>query len=138
MSDETITMTAAADELHCSWCDRSATDAKKLIAGPCNLFICDECVDLCHGIMHYDPHEPPENRLFDLVRLTRTITRSHEVTFPRGAQGTIVDYSEDGSFKIRLRSGGGAITVAADVLEDITQAQWDAEDDNGMPVDMTE
>ena len=33
--------------LHCSFCLKSQHEVAKLIAGPGNLFICDECVALC-------------------------------------------------------------------------------------------
>ena len=36
--------------LHCSFCGKNAAEVKKLIAGP-EVYICDECVDLCHGIL---------------------------------------------------------------------------------------
>jgi ATP-dependent Clp protease ATP-binding subunit ClpX len=36
--------------LHCSFCGKNAREVKKLIAGP-EVYICDECVDLCHGIL---------------------------------------------------------------------------------------
>jgi ATP-dependent Clp protease ATP-binding subunit ClpX len=38
---------AQGDPLHCSFCLKSADEVKKLIAGPGNIFICDECVSLC-------------------------------------------------------------------------------------------
>lgn len=38
------------DTLHCSFCGKSQHDVKKLIAGP-NVFVCDECVDLCVEII---------------------------------------------------------------------------------------
>jgi ATP-dependent Clp protease ATP-binding subunit ClpX len=38
------------EELHCSFCKKSQNKVKKLIAGP-DLFICNECVELCAGIM---------------------------------------------------------------------------------------
>lgn len=37
-------------DLHCSFCGKSATEVKKLIAGP-DVYICNECVDKCHGIL---------------------------------------------------------------------------------------
>lgn len=37
--------------LTCSFCTKPAADVKKLIAGP-SVYICDECVDLCHGILN--------------------------------------------------------------------------------------
>ena len=36
--------------LRCSFCNRSQNDVRKLIAGP-HVFICDECVDVCVGIL---------------------------------------------------------------------------------------
>ncbi|QED23372.1 ATP-dependent Clp protease ATP-binding subunit ClpX [Candidatus Deianiraea vastatrix] len=36
--------------LYCSFCGKSQKDVVKLIAGP-NVFICNECVDLCHEII---------------------------------------------------------------------------------------
>jgi ClpX C4-type zinc finger/Clp amino terminal domain, pathogenicity island component len=34
----------------CSFCGKDRTQAKKLIAGP-GVYICDECIDLCHEIL---------------------------------------------------------------------------------------
>ena len=36
--------------LHCSFCGKNSEEVKKLIAGP-EVYICDECVKLCHGIL---------------------------------------------------------------------------------------
>lgn len=36
--------------LSCSFCGKTQQEVRKLIAGP-NVFICDECVDLCNGII---------------------------------------------------------------------------------------
>ena len=36
--------------LHCSFCGKSQHEVRKLIAGP-KVFICDECVGLCNGII---------------------------------------------------------------------------------------
>jgi ATP-dependent protease Clp ATPase subunit len=40
----------AEDLLHCSFCDKSAEQVAKLIAGP-GVYICDECVGLCNEII---------------------------------------------------------------------------------------
>lgn len=37
-------------QLHCSFCGKSQDEVKKLIAGP-DVYICNECVDLCKEIM---------------------------------------------------------------------------------------
>lgn len=39
--------------LYCSFCGKSQHEVRTLIAGPL-VFICDECVDLCHEIAHPD------------------------------------------------------------------------------------
>jgi ATP-dependent protease Clp ATPase subunit len=36
--------------LYCSFCGKSQHEVRKLIAGP-TVFICDECVTLCTGII---------------------------------------------------------------------------------------
>ena len=38
-------------DMKCSFCDKTRNSADKLIAGPNDTFICDECVDLCHKIL---------------------------------------------------------------------------------------
>jgi len=38
-------------EMKCSFCDKSRSEAEKLIAGPKETFICNECVELCHDIL---------------------------------------------------------------------------------------
>ena len=37
--------------LYCSFCGKSQHEVEKLVAGP-RVFICDECTDLCHEIVH--------------------------------------------------------------------------------------
>jgi ATP-dependent Clp protease ATP-binding subunit ClpX len=55
-------MSRASDKekeiLHCSFCGKSQHEVKKLIAGP-NVFICDECVDLCVDIIREDSKQGP-------------------------------------------------------------------------------
>lgn len=36
--------------MHCSFCNKSQHEVRKLIAGP-SVFICDECIDLCNDII---------------------------------------------------------------------------------------
>ena len=38
------------DRLKCSFCGKTQDQVKKLIAGP-DVFICDECVELCNEIL---------------------------------------------------------------------------------------
>ena len=39
---------------HCSFCNKSQRDVRKLIAGP-HVYICDECVDICNDVVHREP-----------------------------------------------------------------------------------
>ena len=43
--------------LHCSFCLKSQYEVQKLIAGPGQIFICDECVGLCDDIIAGRPPE---------------------------------------------------------------------------------
>jgi hypothetical protein len=48
-------------KLHCSFCGKHQDEVRKLVAGP-NVFICDECVNLCKSIMDEDLRgAPPAN-----------------------------------------------------------------------------
>ena len=42
--------------LYCSFCGKSQHEVRKLIAGP-NVFICDECVELCNDIIREEMEE---------------------------------------------------------------------------------
>lgn len=39
------------NDLRCSFCGKSQDEVRKLIAGPDGVFICNECVDICMGII---------------------------------------------------------------------------------------
>ena len=61
----------------CSFCGKQAHEASRLIAGPPGLFICADCVDLCHVIIHPDPEQGSES-------VTETAPRTlDEVPSPR-------------------------------------------------------
>ena len=50
---------------HCSFCGKSQSQVRRLIAGPNGVYICDECVVLCNEIIaETPPHtdEPPDSR----------------------------------------------------------------------------
>lgn len=49
-------MSEIDSNLFCSFCTKPSTEVKKLIAGDA-VYICDECIDLCHGILHETPAE---------------------------------------------------------------------------------
>lgn len=43
--------------LYCSFCGKSQHEVRKLIAGP-QVFICDECIDLCNDIIREEAQQP--------------------------------------------------------------------------------
>ena len=53
----------ALQPLRCSFCSKSQHDVRSLIAGP-GVYICDECVDLCTGIVEPDD----DKELFRLMK----------------------------------------------------------------------
>jgi len=54
-----------SDQLKCSFCGKSQRHVKKLIAGP-NVFICDECIELCNDIVEDElAHEEPTEALLE-------------------------------------------------------------------------
>ena len=46
-----------AFERICSFCGKSADMARRLIAGPRDVYICDECVEVCRKILAEEDHE---------------------------------------------------------------------------------
>ncbi len=47
----------------CSFCGRSGTQADTLIEGPDNVFICPECVELCHNIIKQNRRQVGTRRI---------------------------------------------------------------------------
>ena len=37
--------------IHCSFCGKTQDQVRKLVKGPSNIFICDECVAACSEIL---------------------------------------------------------------------------------------
>ena len=57
-------------EIYCSFCGKEKAQTKKLIAGPKDIFICDECVALCVEMLIKTPVEHEEakyNRNIDEI-----------------------------------------------------------------------
>src|SRR5262245_59936249 len=58
--------------LVCSFCGKSQEEVRKLIAGP-NVFICDECIDLCNDII------AEEGELDEIQQVQSKIPRPREI-----------------------------------------------------------
>ncbi|WP_333608774.1 ATP-dependent protease ATP-binding subunit ClpX [Arsukibacterium sp.] len=61
--------------LYCSFCGKSQHEVRKLIAGP-QVYICDECVDLCNDIIREEIKDISPKRDADTLPTPREI-RSH-------------------------------------------------------------
>ena len=49
-------------ESRCGFCKKSRKLVDRLIEGPSNNFICDECIELCHNPVSYTHLTLPTNR----------------------------------------------------------------------------
>ena len=65
------------NDLRCSFCGKTQDEVRKLIAGPDGVFICNDCVDICVGIIEeeYDldamDMDPGEINLLKPVEITK-------------------------------------------------------------------
>lgn len=56
-----MTLDNETPDLCCSFCGKSQSEVKKLIAGP-TVFICNECIGLCYDILREDNKKSPFNK----------------------------------------------------------------------------
>lgn len=56
------------DDLFCSFCGKSKELAKKLIAGPNGVYICDECIDICKEVLESDEEKKEEKSSVRLLK----------------------------------------------------------------------
>ena len=61
------------DKIRCSFCGKSQDQVKKLIAGSNNVYICDECIDLCAEILEeeFDDQEEAQSPDFGEINLMK-------------------------------------------------------------------
>ena len=49
-------------EIKCSFCGKSESEVRHLVAGPDGLYICDECVEMCESVLEKADRENPSGR----------------------------------------------------------------------------
>lgn len=59
--DNLLLLNKSKKELHCSFCGKSESSVKKLIAANDGICICNECVDLCYEILYKDSNKNRNN-----------------------------------------------------------------------------
>ena len=45
------------NDIRCSFCNKTQSQVRKLIAGPAGVYICDECIDICADILEEELEE---------------------------------------------------------------------------------
>ena len=55
-------------QLRCSFCGKTQDQVKRLIAGP-NVYICDECIELCSEIIEEEQRQ--QERRDDIAKFTK-------------------------------------------------------------------
>lgn len=58
------------DTVRCSFCNKSQSQVRKLIAGPNGAYICDECIDVCQEILEEEFEYEERNEFDDINLLT--------------------------------------------------------------------
>src|SRR5262249_34538602 len=74
--------------LYCSFCFKSQREVRKLISGPGNIFICDECVELCKQVIvgHLPRSKSPSLRELPTERLLKRLGPIEETVQGKGNQ----------------------------------------------------
>jgi ATP-dependent Clp protease ATP-binding subunit ClpX len=55
-------MTTHEAQYRCSFCNKERSAVKRMIAGPRDVFICNECVDLANQILREETPDSPDPR----------------------------------------------------------------------------
>ena len=59
------------DIVRCSFCGKTQAQVRKLIAGPNNTFICDECVEVCAEIIDEELEQDEINPVAEDINLLK-------------------------------------------------------------------
>ena len=58
------------NDVHCTFCGKSQDEVHRLIAGP-GVYICNECVELCHEIIEEDNDKNKEEHPIDMAKVPK-------------------------------------------------------------------
>ena len=70
--------------VRCSFCGLPQDNVKKIIAGP-GVYICDECINLCNGILESELLEDEENEKY-------TLNKQDDILSPKEIKAVLDDY----------------------------------------------
>jgi ribosomal protein L37AE/L43A len=115
-------MAKTKELMHCSFCRKSQDAVKRLIAGP-GVYICDECIALCNGILA--EHAADDDTTI-LARGLEQMSTDELVTNLKGS--ATVTRTIDRSCKatvLELRRRGLSWSKIGEVLGTSRQAAWE-------------
>ena len=90
-------------KLTCSFCGKNQDDVRKLIAGP-NVYICDECVDLCNDIIDEEVKSEGKSKLDDLPSPMEIFSQLDDYVIGQESAKKILSVAVYNHYK-RLKSG---------------------------------
>jgi ATP-dependent Clp protease ATP-binding subunit ClpX len=112
---------ASTKTLYCSFCFKSQHDVQKLIAGHGAIYICDECVGLCNGIIDTGRFPDPRQQRSDSELPTeRLLERLQAIEDTLQGKGNQLQWVVD---VLRSREVSWAVIGAA--LGISRQAAWE-------------
>ena len=68
-----------AKELNCSFCGKSQHAVKRLIKGPQDVYICNECIEVCLEIITQDENEKNKLKENDALKALRNLPTPSEI-----------------------------------------------------------
>ena len=91
------------DDLFCSFCGKPKELAKKLIAGPNGVYICDECIDICKEVLESDEEKKEEKSSVRLLKPKEIKAELDKYIVGQEKAKKVVSISVDNHYK-RLNS----------------------------------
>ena len=80
-------MEVKKSKLSCSFCGKQQSKVKKLIAGP-NIYICNECVDLCNDIL-VEEEKSEADQSFQIAKPKEIYTLLDEIVVGQDEGGNV-------------------------------------------------
>ena len=94
------------EAVKCSFCGKGQKSVKKLIAGPGNAYICDECIDLCNDIIAEELPETTEVAFDELPKPKEIFSFLNEYVVGQDLAKKILSVAVYNHYK-RLQAGSG-------------------------------
>ena len=67
------------DKIRCSFCGKTQSQVRKIIAGPNGAFICDECIEICNEIIEEELEDDFDNEAYEEDSLQINLLKPEEL-----------------------------------------------------------